>query len=96
MEEEEDAPLIIAEMEQVEEKLNNHITENNIPNNKDSPSPENVIVNNVNPLEHVRQKGLSKKDNMVWTHNTRLRHSVFKELKKPGRSKFCRILFLCS
>ncbi|KAK3094412.1 hypothetical protein FSP39_001482 [Pinctada imbricata] len=88
MEEEEDQPLIIAENEPEEEKVSNHVGENNVNNNKDRTSPQTVIVNNVNSLESVRQKGLNntKKDNYVWTHNTRLRHSVFKELKKPGRN----------
>lgn len=28
-----------------------------------------------------------QKQAMVWTHNTRLRHVLYKEIKRPGRSK---------
>lgn len=80
--EDEDQPLIIAEPEQDHSKKNN-IKENNV-------SPDNaenqMLYNSLNSRQ--RSINNSKKDSLIWTHNTRLKHSVFKELKKPGRSKW--------
>lgn len=80
--EDEDQRLIIAEPEQDHSKKN-HIKENNV-----SPGDlENqMLYNSLNSRQ--RSINNSKKDSIIWTHNTRLKHSVFKELKKPGRSKW--------
>ncbi|XP_062585335.1 integrator complex subunit 6-like, partial [Saccostrea cucullata] len=77
--EDEDQPLIIAEPEQSDSKKN-HVGENHLPHGES----EDYMFNSVNS----RQKSVnnSKKDSLIWTHNTRLKHTVYKELKKPGRN----------
>lgn len=78
--EDEDQPLIIAEPEQDHSKKN-HIKENNV---SPGDSENQLLYNSLNSRQ--RSINNSKKDSLIWTHNTRLKHSVFKELKKPGRN----------
>ncbi|KAL5005014.1 hypothetical protein ScPMuIL_018470 [Solemya velum] len=83
-------PLIIdikEEPEEVEEEdeesvpiksevITNHVLENG--NDPCHPKDNDILRrNSVNN---------SKKAALIWTHNTRLKHIVYKELKKPGRN----------
>ena len=79
--EEEEQPLVIAEPEQDQTKKN-HIKENHV---ADGDTENHSLYNAVNS----RQRSIhnSKKDSLIWSHNTRLKHAVYRELKKPGRSK---------
>lgn len=85
---EDESPLVIADVEQEKEKpTTNHVTEASV-NHVTSPS---ALKNNVSEVESVRNRSHgheinSKKEALMWSHNTRLRHTLFKEIKRPGRN----------
>lgn len=82
----EEAPLVIEEAEQ-EEIISNHVTENNVNHSLNSVPDQSKHTKKEKEIHKNKSLSNHKKEALIWTHNTRLRHTLFKEIKKPGRSK---------
>ena len=90
--EDEDRLLIVEESEK-EDKTVKTVSVNNIDhsnNMENGCAMEPINHNNNDVLISTRVKSMhdDKKDMIIWMHNTRLRHDLYKEIKKPGRSKY--------
>lgn len=62
-----------------ESPVTNHVMEND--HSTKEPPAKRSKQDGGTPTNH-------KRDSAIWTHNTRLRHILYKELKRPGRSRF--------
>lgn len=74
-EDEEEKPMVIVDF--ATEDISSFVTENDT----DKQAP----VGNISQNNRVQNK--QRQSTFLWTHNTRLRYILYKEIKKPGRSK---------
>lgn len=76
----------------VDVKLTNHVNNvNSVNHNSNSPPSNDKTRSEFTEMQRTKGKNNlnnSKKESLMWTHNTRLRHFLFKEIKKPGRSMY--------
>ncbi|KAJ8310005.1 hypothetical protein KUTeg_011870 [Tegillarca granosa] len=73
-EDEEEKPMVIVDF--ATDAINNFVTENDT--EKQAPAG-NISQNN-------KDQSKQRQSTFLWTHNTRLRYILYKEIKKPGRN----------